>query len=457
MLPRISVVTCSFNQGKFIGRTIDSVLAQNYPNLEHIVVDGMSGDDTPAVLARYPHLHVIREPDSGQPEAVNKGFRRANGDIFCFLNSDDTFLPGALHRVAREIDPARGRHVVLGRCLFVDEADRPTGLEHPSAYRGHERVLEVWKNHCIPQPATFWTREVWEQCGPLDENEQLVLDFDLMCRISRRYRFHSVDQVLATYRLHSSSKTCSASASEINKQAIRASRRYWGSPLGLRYWRMLASMIWQRLENDWGRKQLAASLLVKSLQLRGEGRALSAAVRRAGATLLAPDVALRRFLLMRAAPLFKRWRPDVSTLALDWRSPRLPEMTTVWRSFRGVHSDQCVGPSFETTVRVEPGDRWLHLDGAPILSDLPEPLELEATLDGAPVLRGLVTDPRPFTLSMPVAELQPGPHLLEVTSRRFVVYDDYLGNGDFRPLAFQLRGVRLSPAGAHAEPLLKVA
>src|SRR2546423_4123289 len=129
--PRISVVTSSYNQGKFIGRTIESVLAQDYPNLEHIVVDGMSTDDTPAVLARYPHLKVIREPDSGQSEAINKGFRLATGDIFCFLNSDDTFLPDALHRVAQEIDPAQGRHVVMGRCAYIDEEDVPNRIEHP--------------------------------------------------------------------------------------------------------------------------------------------------------------------------------------------------------------------------------------------------------------------------------------------------------------------------------------
>src|ERR687884_198256 len=138
-LPRISVITSSYNQGAFIERTIASVLAQNYPNLEHIVVDGMSSDETPQVLARYPHLRVIREPDRGQADAINKGFRAATGDILCFLNSDDTLAPGALERVAREIDPARGRHVVVGRCRFIDEHDRWTGREHPSAFAGHRR------------------------------------------------------------------------------------------------------------------------------------------------------------------------------------------------------------------------------------------------------------------------------------------------------------------------------
>src|SRR5947209_10932784 len=229
-LPRISVVTSSYNQGRFLGRTIESVLTQYYPDLEHIVVDGMSTDETPDVLARYSHLKVVREPDSGQSEAINKGFRVATGDIFCFLNSDDTFLPGSLHRVAREIDPARGRHVVMGRCAYIDEDDVPNRIEHPSSYVNHERVLKVWLGHCIPQPATFWTREVWETCGPLDENDHLVLDYDLMCRISRRYDFHVIDQVLAAYRLHASSKSCSNAEEKVRETAIRASRRYWGPP-----------------------------------------------------------------------------------------------------------------------------------------------------------------------------------------------------------------------------------
>src|SRR5947209_14851315 len=148
-LPRISVVTSSYNQGRFLGRTIESVLTQYYPDLEHIVVDGMSTDETPAVLARYPHLRVIREPDRGQADAINKGFRVATGKVYCFLNSDDTFLPGALHRVAGEIDPARGRHVVMGRCIHVDEEDHFTGQEHPSAFVNHRRVLEVWKYNTI--------------------------------------------------------------------------------------------------------------------------------------------------------------------------------------------------------------------------------------------------------------------------------------------------------------------
>ena len=118
--PRISIVTPSFNQGHYIAATIESVLAQQYPDFEHIIIDGGSSDITLDVLQRYPHLHVISEPDRGHAHALNKGFRLATGEHPGFLNSDDTLLPHALHRVAKEIDPQRGRHIVMGRCRFID-------------------------------------------------------------------------------------------------------------------------------------------------------------------------------------------------------------------------------------------------------------------------------------------------------------------------------------------------
>ena len=98
--PRITIVTPSCNQGRFIKETIESVRLQNYPNLEHVVIDGGSKDDTLQILCEYNHLKVISEPDSGQGNAINKGFGIATGDIYGFLNSDDTLLPEALTRVA---------------------------------------------------------------------------------------------------------------------------------------------------------------------------------------------------------------------------------------------------------------------------------------------------------------------------------------------------------------------
>jgi glycosyltransferase involved in cell wall biosynthesis len=437
-LPRVSVVTCSYNQGRFLGRTVESVLAQGYPEVEHIVVDGMSADETPAVLARYPHLHVVREPDRGQAEAINKGFRLATGDVFCFLNSDDTLLPGALHRVAAAIDPGRGRHVVFGRCLHIDENDRPLGFEHPSAFLGHRRVLEVWKGHWVPQPATFWTRQAWRRCGPLDEAEHLVLDFDLMCRLSRHYPFTFVDEPLAAYRLHTTSKTCSATNEQVYGRAVQVSRRYWGSPLTPRYWRLLGSLAGHRLEEKFGRKRRAADLVLRGREALAARQKWRGLARLTAAAALAPRLAFRRALLRRGGHLAGRTNAEL------WQERRLSPRTLIWRGFTDAHPDRYVGPTYRTTLEVGPGDRWLRLDGSSVLGWLPLPPALDVAIDGRPVGRHPLSERGPFSLAVPLAGLAAGGHELEVTAGAFVVVNDYLGNGDDRPLSYWLGGLRLT-------------
>ncbi len=438
--PRISVVTSSYNQGRFIGRTIDSVLAQGYPDLEHIVVDNQSTDETADVLARYPHLRVVREPDGGQAEAINKGFRLATGAVLCFLNSDDTLLPGALRRVAREIDPARGRHVVFGRCVYIDEDDRPLGYEHPSAFTGHRRVLEVWKGHWLPQPATFWSREAWERCGPLDEAEHLVLDFDLMCRLSRHYPFTFLDQPLAAYRLHAQSKTCSNRAAEINAQALRVSRRYWGSPLAPRYWRLLASLAAHRLEEKVGRRRRAAELVHRGYAALAAGRRSVGLARLAAAAVLAPGLALRRAAVHRG-----RLRQGAGL----WDERRLSPRTLLWRGFTAAHADRYAGPALHTDFQAGPGHRWLYFDGASVLPWLPLPRSLGVVIDGCPAGCYPLPERGPFSLAVPLTGLRPGAHRLEVTAGAFVVVADYLGD-DHRPLSYWFGGLRLTADEAPA-------
>jgi glycosyltransferase involved in cell wall biosynthesis len=445
MLPRITVVTPSYNQGQFIGRTIDSVLAQDYPNLEHIVVDGMSRDDTPQVLQRYPHLRVIREPDRGQADAINKGFRHATGDVLCFLNSDDVFYPGALQRVASELDPASGRHVVMGRCLFIDEEDRSTGVEHPSVFRGHEGVLAVWNGHCIPQPATFWTREVWERCGPLDAAEQLVLDYDLMCRFSSRYEFHFIDQLLAGYRLHSQSKTCSNPGDQIYAEATRISRRYWGRPWRLRYWRLLASLGLTRLEQRYGRNESAVDWSLMSRAAWARRRPVRALAYWGFGALLAPEVALRRAYYEWAVPVLRGTWPALRGPGRTWDDADLPGTTSAYRSFTGAHPDGHVGPHYEAEFHHEPGRAVFPLNG---LTVLPGPLAVRAAIDGRPVLERLLPGGRPFCLALPTAALRPGMHRLTITADAFLVPSLYLGTLDYRPLAFRL----LAPVGGERQP-----
>jgi len=440
-LPRISVVTPSFNQGKFIGETIESVLAQEYPNLEHIIVDGGSTDCTHDVLSRYPHLIVISEPDNGQAEAINKGFRIATGNIFCFLNSDDTLLLGALHRVAREIDPSRGRHIVMGRCRFVDEKGVFIGIEHPSYFEGHRRVLEIWKGHFIPQPSVFWSREVWEKCGPMNEAEHFCLDYDLFCRFSKHYRFHRIDQVFSTYRLHADSKTSSITDPVVIKarleDSIRISKRYWGSPLSLQYWRLVWSLALFRLN----RRGRARILL---------GRAQGAWIRRAYVEVLkyllvsavvGPDVILNVVILpqlkFRLYNLLSPWLKSFLS-----RHAPLPQ-TEAYRDFTDIYNDGWVGPRLSVERELAPGDTHLTIHADAIAWNVAQPFELLVYVDGEFVGQRKVKGHEGFIFHFPLrGEVQPGSHTVEVHANASAVPHETLQNGDFRPLSYHLVDLR---------------
>ena len=239
--PLISIVTPSFNQGRYLAETLQSLLNQDYPKLEVIIQDGGSTDGAIAVAQGFVRqrpdvfqLHV--ETDSGQADALNRGFSRARGDILGFLNSDDTLYPGCLRSVAREIDPSRRRWIVFGRCLFTGEDSPYVGVEHPAEYRSHFEQLAIWKRgyNTLPQPSVFWQRRVWKKSGGFNVAEHHVLDYDLFCRFSQKFRFHKVDELWSTYRMHAVSKSAQRTETEILDLSIQVSRRYWGpwwSPL----------------------------------------------------------------------------------------------------------------------------------------------------------------------------------------------------------------------------------
>ncbi len=445
-MPRITVVTPSYNQGRFLARTIDSVRNQGYPNVEHIVVDGMSSDDTPAILTRYPHLQVVREPDRGQAEAINKGFRRATGDIYCFLNSDDMLLPGALERVAREIDPARGRFVVFGRCCHVDEEDRRIHIEHPCGYVDHRRVLEIWKEHCIPQPATFWAAEVWRQCGPLNEAEPVVLDYDLFCRFSQRYPFHFVDQVLAAYRLHSESKTCTRDFASVYREGVRVSRKYWGPKTGRKYWQLAASLLRSRVGREVEKLELkrwAARLFDGWEEARREDGLLLGLGFLAAAAALAPGLVARRLLLHRLSAHLERWRPAPEDL---WSLERVRPKTLAWRGYTTLHRNGCVGPLYVTGVQVGREHHCLEVHVGNVLEPAPWPVCSALYLDGQFIERGRVPPRGTLVLRAPLAGVGPARHEVRIESDAFIVPHDYLGNGDYRPLSLKVARLKLLPA-----------
>jgi len=205
--PVISIITPSFNQGAFLERTILSVLDQGYPQLQYIIQDGASTDGTTAILERYwPRLtSCSSEPDGGQADAINRGFRRATGDILAYLNSDDLLLPGALAYVANYFAKHPDVDVIYGHRIVIDHEDWEVGRW---VLPPHDNEALGWCDY-VPQETLFWRRRVWERIGGrLDEEFQFALDWDLLLRLrDAGARFARVPHFLAAFRVHPEQKT----------------------------------------------------------------------------------------------------------------------------------------------------------------------------------------------------------------------------------------------------------
>lgn len=253
-LPRISVITPSFNQGKFIERTIRSVLLQNYPSLEYIVIDGGSTDNSVEVIKQYEGslAYWVSEPDRGQSHAINKGFAIATGEVLCWLNSDDFYLPDSLSTVGRLLANGSGVYAIAGHCLKVYEDEQPPVLLE-GQFHSRQRLLEFWKGYQMHQPAIFWRREVFEKVGWLNEDLHLIMDFDYWARIAEHFDFMTVNQTLACCCYHAEAKTGDEYVGYHN-DLNRYRYRYWGSALSSQFWSLFASRIKARTSvsvNHW--------------------------------------------------------------------------------------------------------------------------------------------------------------------------------------------------------------
>jgi glycosyltransferase involved in cell wall biosynthesis len=204
--PRISIVTPSFNQGKFLGATLESVLRQKYPELEYLVLDGGSEDNSVDLIKRYePELAFWRsQRDRGQAAAINEGFARSSGTILGWLNSDDLYSPDALSHVAALLGPlAEQPYVLYGGCeLFRD--GKSSHKTRP-AFQFDPEALQI--TDYFDQPAVFWTRVAWDEVGPLDESLRYAFDWDWFLRAAKTCKFLPSEWVLARYRLHPKQKT----------------------------------------------------------------------------------------------------------------------------------------------------------------------------------------------------------------------------------------------------------
>lgn len=209
-LPRISVVTPSFNQADFLEETILSVLGQDYPNVEYLVIDGGSTDGSVEVIRRYEDrlAYWVSEKDRGQAHAINKGWKRATGEILCWINSDDWYYPGAFSAAAREFMRSPEVRWVCGVvCNGFSAAQiihrhrpRPTNL---AACIGRH-------DYGFHQPGMFWHREMVERCGPLDESDQYCFDHHFWIHaLAAGYRHVNITADIAFFRKHPDSKTSS--------------------------------------------------------------------------------------------------------------------------------------------------------------------------------------------------------------------------------------------------------
>lgn len=236
-LPLVSIVTPSFNQAPFLEETIRSVLDQDYPRIEYIVVDGASTDGSQEIIRRYQDrlAYWTSEPDLGQTDAINKGFSLAHGDVLAWLNSDDTYRPGAVQEAVGYLHDHPDIGMVYGHAFYIGQASQilapyPTG---PTDLRGLRRGVTT-----IPQQAMFFRSKLWRMVGPLDPTFYYAMDYDLWVRIAEVTPIALCRRPWANFRIHGMSKSLTA-ASRCWPEMIRVHFRDGGTVFSVLYLKYL--------------------------------------------------------------------------------------------------------------------------------------------------------------------------------------------------------------------------
>jgi glycosyltransferase involved in cell wall biosynthesis len=205
-LPRVSIITPSFNQGQFLEASILSVLEQDYPNLEYIIVDGGSKDNSVEIIKRYQDRLAwwASEKDKGHADALNKGFSHATGDILAWLNSDDVYFPNAVSEAVSILTSHPEVGMVYGDADLIDDSGATVG-RFGSKQTSYRQMLRGSVH--IPQATTFMRADVWRQVGPLDLSLFFSFDYDLWVKIAKASQVLYVPKRWAKFRIHSSGKT----------------------------------------------------------------------------------------------------------------------------------------------------------------------------------------------------------------------------------------------------------
>lgn len=224
--PKISIVTVSYNQCEFIEDNIKSVINQNYPNIEHIIIDAGSTDGTLDIIKKYDtHLNWISEPDKGQSDGLNKGFKKATGEIIGWVNSDDKLAKNALFKVGDFFIKNPSEIAVIGNQILIDEKG-----EHLRTIKSRPYTYDYLLNHAkgITQNSTFFKRSVFDKIGYIDESLHYAMDRDLFIRIASIKEMVYIPESLAEFRLQPNAKTSEGSY-KFAKELIKIRKKYKGN------------------------------------------------------------------------------------------------------------------------------------------------------------------------------------------------------------------------------------
>jgi glycosyltransferase involved in cell wall biosynthesis len=204
--PKISIITPSFNQATYLERTIKSVLDQNYPNLEYIIIDGGSTDSSIDIIKKYESKITcwVSEPDHGQASAINKGLRIASGDWVAWQNSDDIYYPKAFWKIAKTATRHPDADLIIGDMMIIDDHDRHL---RDVRYVAPSHVGLLAEGMVMVNQAAFWRRRVHREIGWLDESLQCSFDYEWFLRLTEKFQGVHVNRVLGGFRLHGASKT----------------------------------------------------------------------------------------------------------------------------------------------------------------------------------------------------------------------------------------------------------
>ncbi len=237
MKPLVSIVTPSYNQGKYLERTILSVLNQDYDNIEYIVMDGGSSDNSLEIIKKYEDRisHWKSEKDFGQTDAINRGFSKATGQIFAWLNSDDTYEQNAVSNAVEYLTNHPETGMVYGDCNFIDANDRVVG-KFNSQQTNYDKLRTGYVH--IPQQASFWQAELWHQVGPLDTSIYFAMDYDLWVRLAKISKISYIPELWANFRLHGDAKSIAEDDRcwpDMLKIHYRDGGKWW-EPIVWKYW-----------------------------------------------------------------------------------------------------------------------------------------------------------------------------------------------------------------------------